>query len=199
MIAAVLSAAPATGQGAAAAPPVRSESQGLRLGGHFSFASYDLTEEAESGAERGPGVGASIGYGISSRLGVFLAGDVERLDYEETSGGESFALRTLDIGVRYTAGRPASRLRPYGELAVSQVMVSDDLEGIEYRFTGQGLTAGVGAEYFVSRALALDATVHATRGRLSDGVFDGDPVEPDEDLVLLRFGLGLAWHPRVAP
>jgi hypothetical protein len=188
----VLASAPAPGQGAAGA---RSVSRGMRLAPHLTFASFDLTEEEDSPAEHGLGGGAAVGYGISSRLGVFLSGDLARVEYEEATRGESYTLGSVDIGVRYTAGGSASPLRPYGELAVSRVRVSDDLDGVDYRFTGPGVTAGLGAEYFMSRGLALDASFHATRGRLTDGVFDGDPLEPDDDLLLLRLAVGLAWHP----
>lgn len=194
-----LGAVPAAAQGDLPLDTVprilRSDAQGLVLGVRVLGASIRLLEDEDGEAERGPGLGVRLGYGLGDRLGLFLRAEGARVDYASLSTDESYVVGHFEAGARWRFGSPAGAFRPFVEGAVALVSVTDELAGAEYQLSGGGLTLSGGVEYHLSRRLAVDLSLAATRGVLTSGEFGGEPIEPEEDFLTWRAGAGVLWRP----
>ncbi len=178
---------------------------GFMLNGRFLGAAVALNpEEGDSETESGGGFGLRAGYGFSDRFTGYLAFDVAAIEPEEGAElleNESYGLGLLDLGVR--ANFPAGRtIVPYAEAALTAQAAVFDFEGTDdnINVTGGGLTVGGGAQFFVSRTLAIDLGLDLTFGEFTDARIDGEDSDIDLDIedtssLITRVGLGLSFYP----
>jgi hypothetical protein len=189
-ITALLALAP--GVGAAQNDP---STRGLALSVRGGHTRLELPEETDSGAEGGPAAGVQVGYGVTSRLAVFLRGEQASLSYEELQSDERYDARTVELGARFSAGGLTSRWRPYLELAAGRIALGDELNDLAYELRGTAVTAALGLELFLAPNVSIELAASGTRGRLEDGEFGGEPIEPDEKVEMRRFTTALSWRP----
>jgi opacity protein-like surface antigen len=172
---AALTAAPAAAQLRDAGPySTRGLTLGLQLNGNTVRATGDPADRPLSA-----GAGATLGYGLSEHVTLF-----GRVGYQYENA-------YADLGARYSFGGAGAALRPYMEGAFTPTTARH--EGM--RSTGFGATAMIGAEYFLSSNLALDAGVGYTRGRFTHNEFDGVDLNTERNYGSPRFSVGLRWHP----
>jgi len=188
----VLAAGPAFGQ---------ARTKGFFISPRLYAASLAVEDGDEAGS--GGGLGLRLGYGVSKTVTVYAAlegagmdasgGDLERL-------GEENGLGSFDLGAQFNF-LPSNTVNPFlrvglnGTAAVfdQPMLDSDD----DPRFGGGGLTLGAGAEFHVSRALAIEAALDVTGGeinsfevvRIQFNDLDGSPYGT------ARLGVGLVWRP----
>jgi outer membrane protein W len=176
-----------------------SKNAGFMLNGHLQGASISVEDDD---AEIGFGGGITAGYNFNERLGLYLT--LATASIKPDGEEESLGLGQVDLGLRYTFGSTASKLRPYLNAALSGVaLVEQDVEREEgevgdLSLSGGALTLGGGVQYFFSRSLALDVALQGSAGNFSTLSFDGDDVELEGeqfDLTATRLQVGLTWHP----
>ncbi len=178
-------------------PAFRSSTRGFNLG--VSLSSTAAVVEDSDEADTGGGLGLRAGYGFSDNVSAFLGLAVAAIQSEGLVD-DQYALAHVDLGLRYSFGGPGSAFRPYVQGAYSGRAVSMDLgsEG-QLDMRGNGFTGGLGLEYFVSPALAIEGGFSYTAGELSEGRLDGsewvDLEDAAVDLGSGRLELGLSWHP----
>lgn len=178
MLAALATLTTALAAGAAAQTgPIRSDTRGFGLG--VNLHGSTIGAEGETGGKASSGLGLSLGYGTSEALTFFL-----RTDY-------GYRSTHLDLGARYSFGAPTAALRPYVEAGLTGSRTSRDALSA----TGFGVTGSVGAEYFVTRKLALDVGLGYSAGRWTNVDFKGAEVEFDRNLTAPRVNIGLKWRP----
>lgn len=141
----------------------RSTAEGLNIGAFGQFASWSTTSDdfsALSNSSSGGGGGLRLGYGFTQRLETYL-----RADYSVLSNSILTATKTnmthVDVGLRFNFGSTIKRFRPFAELAASSVRAVIDpipVNNQKYQLglKGYGLTGGVGFNFFLSPALALN-------------------------------------------
>lgn len=190
--------------GADDAEAQESKTSGFMVGirGHASAIQSD--ENGGSEAERGLGLGAQLGVGVTGNITLFLRVDAAAMSYEADEPGDDgeYALAIVDLGGRYSFGTSAQQLRPYAELALSGTAIADELliEGQTYEvaYSGGALMIGGGIEYFVSRSAALDVGMQLGKGQLTTVIIDGEEVEEDveaTDFTTVRLSVGFTFHP----
>jgi len=152
---------PATWAEAAQGKPA---TKGFWVEGHFTLGSGDGAEVRLNGEvlktkrETNVGGGLSVAYGATEWLTVYLNGD-------GTEGDEEHVLSHGDLGAQVFL-RSGHRLRPHLDVALTgrRVVLDAGAQTIDAR--GSGLSLGGGVVYFLSSALALDATLLRSVGEL---------------------------------
>jgi len=171
---------------------VRSRTRGVAAG---VFVDGSAVRAEGSALEAGPGVGVHLGFGLGKHVSLFARGSVAAVRYAAIRD-ESYSLRHLDVGVRYSFGGTEDVLRPFAQAGGTLRDVHFD--EAEIRMRGAGLTVGGGAEYFVSRTVAIDAGLSITTGRFGEmRTADGEweEVEDGVSATSARLDLGITWHP----
>lgn len=163
-------------EAAAQSGPLRSDTRGFSAGVNLtgSRAGSDAP-----GGTASSGLGVSLGYGVSDALTLF-----GRSDY-------GYRRSQFDVGGRYSFGAPTSALRPYAEAALTGTRTNAS----DFRATGFGATASIGAEYFITPRLSLDAAVGYTAGRHTSIDFAAAGLDTDRSFAAPRVNLGFRWHP----
>jgi hypothetical protein len=164
------------------------------IGPRVNHASIEMTE-GTNGPESGFGAGLVLGYGVNDHLVAFLRGDVTGVEYENIEDIDPYRLGQIDLGVRYAIASAGDRFRPYGEIAGTYVVKSDDLDVTEYTFTGGAATLGAGVEYFFLPRFSADLGVEVSWGKLTSGEYGGEEVDIDEKIATTRITLGVNWRP----
>ncbi len=181
-----------------------SRTRGFMVGIRGNASAIQSDENGGSEAERGLGLGAQLGFGVTSNITVFLRADAAAMSYEadDSQDDGEYAMAIVDLGGRYSVGTSAQQLRPYVELALSGTAIADELliEGQTYEVTysGGALMIGGGIEYFVSRNSALDVGLQLGKGQLTTVTIDGEEVEEDvdaTDFTTVRLSVGFTFHP----
>jgi hypothetical protein len=141
----------------------RSTTEGLGIGLFGQLGSWSTTSKdfsALSDKSSGAGLGIRVGYGITQRLEPYF-----RADYSTLTNSDYTTMKTklshYDLGLRFNFGSTIKRFRPFAELAASSVnAVIDPLpynkDDYHLGLHGYGLTGGLGFNFFVSSALALN-------------------------------------------
>lgn len=111
----------------------------------------DDSDEAESGS----GFGLVASYGFANKLVAYLNADVANLD----TGIDSDVLSHVDLGVKYVLRNDNHAFRPSLGLALTGIANVFELLDTEFEFSGSGLSFDFGAQYFVSKNFALDASL----------------------------------------
>lgn len=187
-------------------PATRAQgTRGFMLNGRLLGAAVSVNpEEGDSETEAGAGLGLRVGYGFNERITLYFGVDGAAIEPEE--GGDllengTYGLGTADLGVRFNF--PAGRsIVPYAEAALTGQALVFDFEGTDTNLnvSGGGLTVGGGAQFFVSRTLAIDAGLDFTFGKFTQAETDGPGPDVSEDLedagsVITRVGVGLSFYP----
>jgi opacity protein-like surface antigen len=173
---ATVSASLCAAEAAAQSGPLRSDMRGFSAGVNLtgSRAGTDAP-----GGTASSGLGVSLGYGVTDALTLFA-----RTEY-------GYRRSQLDAGARYSFGAPSSALRPYAEVALTGTRAS----AADFRATGFGATASIGAEYFITPRLSLDAGIGYTAGRHTSIDFAAPGLDTDRSFAAPRVNLGFRWHP----
>jgi hypothetical protein len=191
VLASLLAAAPAIAQDEA----LRSNTRGFTLGAHLNGSAIQLSG---GDAENGGGLGIAAGFGVSNKVTVFGRVGGADVKYEGDEG--SYTLANIDLGGRYSFGGSAAALRPYLELALGGVGVSDEVEGSDVTLAGGAFNFGGGLEYFFNKALALDVGLVIGAGEFTKAQVDGEEIDledidMEESFTTSRLNVGLSWHP----
>lgn len=178
----------------------QSDTDGFMLGVHLVGAGLEPSG-AGSDMHRGGGLGLQLGYGFNDRIGVYLNLDGGSYEVDDRGTEFSYSLATADLGVRVNFGNPSMRLRPWLNAALTGQARAHEAVGngetVEQTYSGGGLTAGGGVQYFFSRSLALDAGVLATAAAYTEVEEDDESSELTVGLPFAqsRLQLGVTWHP----
>jgi hypothetical protein len=140
---------------------------GTSMDADVGFNTLDYTSSGSSGG------GFGFGYTFIPWLSVFGNADVapsQTITSAQVTGSQT--LYQLDAGVRAQLPFVTIPLMIYGELAVSsriltgtaQVQGLSPAQGHAYDTWGGAVTYGVGAQYLVGRALAIDVSYLASSG-----------------------------------
>ena len=173
----------------------RSSTRGVLLGAHLSATALQLDEDGAGDAERGGGLGITLGYGFTDRFSLLLRLAGANISYAGDADG-SYGLGDVDLGGRYSFGSTAAALRPYAELGVSATAVTDTFEGEDVTFSGGGVFVGGGLEYFFTRKVALDAGLVLGKGKFTTVDVSGTTSDDFEDLdfTTTRINLGVSFR-----
>jgi outer membrane protein W len=183
-----------------AAAQDRSSTRGLMLGVRANFSAIQSDEDGGSVAERGGGLGALLGFGVTEQISLFLRADAASIAYEGDED-ESYALANVDLAGRYSVGTASEALRPYFELGLSGTAIQDDVEldgqTFDVVYSGPALLLGFGAEYFLSPQAALDVGMALGKGRFTNLQVDGEEADDVEeiDFTTVRMSVGFTFHP----
>lgn len=141
-----------------------------------------------------------VAYGFNQRIACFTsyryAGGFTQRDYK------TYRSQTYTIGVRTHFGGTLHRLRPWLSAAFSwqtlllnPISYYDDVGTYLGEFSlgarGPAVEAGIGAQYFLTPALALDLGVFGRFGGFSTIRIDGRIDDPEESVDFRFFGLSL--------
>lgn len=182
-----------------AAAQTRSTTAGFFVGAHINGSSLQLDDVFDT--EWGAGAGLLVGYGINKNWAVFANVDGARLRDENPGFVGNYRLAQLDLGARYTFGKPTQPVRPFAELAVTGRRFDAELNlfGItaDTRWTGGGATIGTGADMFVSKSVAISLAGKLTFGKLGDLKINGveQPSAESRGATSARLNAGVTWYP----
>ena len=157
------------------------------------------TDESDGGG----GLGLRLGYGFTKTVSVYAAFEGASVDSgEEDLFGvdEDYALGSLDLGAQFNL-LPSSSVNPFLRVALNGTTARFDVDNVDSdddpELRGGGLTLGAGAEFRLSRTLALEAALDVSGGAITefeafDVTFEGDG---DDPYGTGRLGVGLVWRP----
>lgn len=177
-----------------------STSRGWSLGAHLQATS--LTVE-DSDASSGAGLGLRLGYGFNRIVTGFVHVDGSEIDIVSGSAiSGAWSLAHAEVGARFHFANSLRRWVPYLETSVGARSVSiedavvngDDLGKVS--FNGAAVTVGAGLSTFLTRRLALDASMKWTGGEFTEvDVGSMSQRDLDIDAASFRFGVGFVWWP----
>jgi opacity protein-like surface antigen len=184
----------------AAATAQLSTSRGWSLGAHLQGTS--LTVEG-SDASSGGGLGLRLGYGFNRIVTGFVHIDGSEIDVISGSAvSGAWTLAHAEVGARFHFANSLRRWVPYLETSVGGRSVSiedavvDGEELGKVSFNGAAFTVGAGLSTFLTRRLALDASMKWTGGEFTEvDVGSLSQRDLDIDAASFRFGVGFIWWP----
>lgn len=178
-----------------------STTRGLSLGAQLLGTS--LTVE-DGGANEGGGLGLRVGYGFNRIVTGFVSIDGSAVDI--TSGSTilgEWAMAHAEVGARFHFANSLRRWVPYLEVAAGARSVGVDEAEVSGRqagkltFSGGAFTLGGGLSAYLTRKVALDASLRFTGGQFSKVDVGAVSLNNlDIDASSFRFGVGLVWWPR---
>ena len=174
------------------------QTKGFVLGAAINGSSIEIDDDELGDAvgnerQSGGGLTLHLGYNFTKSLGIFLSGTAAKIDND---ADEDFTLGQGDLGFRYTfAG--SSAFVPYLELAVTALNAEPDTDEVDIELRGQGLTGGLGFNYFFSRKVAFDMNLMFTGGEFDTVKFDGGSISTDDgaNVTTGRINIGIAFYP----
>ena len=180
--------------GSAASAQVRSIAEELRINVHASAARLD-----DDAGDDAPGIGGSLGYAASRWFMPFITLDIASME----NGGEEFRMRHLGAGVRVHVRGADARLVPFVLAALTWRSASyEDRfflgEVNDVRISGEGITLGAGALYYLRPRFALELSGKWTGGDMSSITVEGFPFRRDEYWISgssMRVNFGLSVFP----
>ncbi len=197
----LLTAAPLTAQTATPVAAGGSTAKGLIISAHLNgsrITAKDVTDESDSGV----GFGLQLGYGFTSQLAIVLSGTAAAMKSDER---DDYTLTHYDVMGRYSFTGPTRRLVPFVEAGYTRRELSMDDVTLDLgnspstddiSVTGNGITLGGGAQYYVSPKLALGVGLKWTTGDLTTVKFGNVSIDgQDIDSKTLRLDLGVTWYP----
>ena len=193
LLALFLAAAPAYGQ---------ARTKGFSITPRLYGASFTV-DDAGDEVDGGGGLGLRLGYGFSKTVTAFVALEGAGIDAE---GGpfeninDEYALGAFDIGAQFSF-LPSNSINPFVRVGLNGTAAVFDVEGLDSdddpEIAGGGLTLGVGAEFFLSRSLAIEAALDLSGGQIN--TFRIGNVQFNDldgsDYGAGRLGVGLVWRP----
>jgi hypothetical protein len=162
-----------------------------------SIRSNDLTRSTASG----PGVGATLGWGLTRNFALVLGASAARI----SSLDGDFDLGHADVVGRWhfvnrSALVPFVEVGYAGRVASKQDAIMTDGTGStttgKLSIMGGGPSAGGGFEYFAMPGLALGGSFKWTGGQFTRVQFDNVSVDGLKiDATSARFNMGFTWYP----
>jgi len=158
--------------------------KGVYIGANFG--ADRLTYDTADSTLAGPNYEIDFGYNFTDLFGLFF-----------TVGGASFdggtaRLGFIDFGPRLILWK-GTKFQPY--LDAMATVATIDNGAFDFSYNGFGGTATVGAHYFISYSIAINASASVTRINFSDVKFAGFDVDGLETLATnTRFKVGMAFY-----
>jgi len=178
-----------------------STSRGWSFGAQVQGTSLTIEDDDP---RSGGGLALRAGYGFNRRLTLFLAVDGGQVDIPENGEllGE-WELTHGEIGARFHFANSLRRWVPYLEASVGarSFRVNDArVEGgptvDRISFNGGVLSVGGGLSVFLSRSVALDATLRFSGGSFNEVASEELAIRNlDFSASSTRFGVGIVWWP----
>lgn len=173
---------------------VHSVTEELRLNVHVSAVRLDDEDGDET-----VGFGGSLGYAASRWFMPFITLDLASMD----DGENEFGMRHLDAGVRMHVRGSEARLVPFVLAALTWRAASYEQrffmgEVADVRISGEGLTLGGGALYYLRPRVALELSGKWTGGDMETITVDGLHFSVDEHTISgssMRINFGLSVFP----
>ncbi len=170
---AIAAVAAALVAGSANAQSTSGSTNGFSIGAQVTGAGLNFSNAAQK-VDFGGGWGVQAGYGFGQRFSVIANYDHNSLD--QSTG-------TFDLGQWDALGRfsflPGSMVRPYIEAgATGRVAKSSSFNGTggDYTFSGISPTTGIGAQFFISRQVSVNAGLDWTFGNFNNVDNNGNSV-----------------------
>lgn len=173
--------------------PAAAETTNANLGLKLNFGLGSQRIRASEELEQGDVKALGLGYGFTERVTVWLG--VEQSEHtREVNPDLEAGFVGIELGLEYKL-RPDRKFRPYGKAGVGTFFLGS--EGTT--LNGNGVTAGLGAEYRLARHFAVGAEFFWKDFRFTrEQVGEGDDLEELEPPVpgnsngfLLHFTLQL--------
>jgi hypothetical protein len=175
-------------------PPPEPSTKGFSVGGHVAIIgsspdSIDVNgQRTDIAGVTTPGGGVSVAYGVTDWLTVVLNGDGHETHDDRHLG---FA----DIGAQFFLPG-GSGFRPHLDVALTGRRADFETATGTADTRGASLSFGGGVLYFVSRSVALDATLLRSAGDLDQYVDDKRLKDGDAiGVPATRLLIGLRWYP----
>jgi len=176
---------------AQSAPAPRSSPTGLFLGAHLNGSALSVEDGDE--VESGGGIGLLVGWSLNRSATIYLGMDGASMS--ASGEDDAYTLGHGDLGVRVRFGGPEKAALFYLDGAFSGRVARYDFDGSNLDFSGSGITAGGGLEYFFSPAFALDVALKFTFGKFDEASYQGDTESVDVSATSTRFNVGVSWFP----
>jgi len=152
----------------------------------------------------GGGLGLRVGYGFNRIVTGFVNLDGSQVDIKSGSTivGQ-WDLAHAEVGARFHFANSLRRWVPYLEasagarsVSVSDASVNGQAAG-KVSFSGGALTLGGGLSAYITRKVALDASLKWTGGQFTKvDVGNVSLNNLDIDAASFRFGVGFVWWPK---
>jgi opacity protein-like surface antigen len=178
----------------------QSTTRGLMANVHLTGMS--LASENGDTIESGSGVGARIGWGITSHVTVFVGADGANIETEEPGLGGSFRLTQGDAGAIYNF-RAGKSFVPYLEGAVTTRILKSEYTDpsppgtkVDVNTKGTAFTFGGGFNYFFTPIWAFNLGINYSAGSFEDFEVDGSKAsDTGFSAGGARFHFGLTLYP----
>lgn len=152
-----------------------------------------LTFEGENDVASGGGLALSLGFGVSPRFSLQLAGAGALM--QEPNGRGEFSLGHFDIMIRHTFADATRRAIPYIEAGYSGRAAVEETPSGNFQMAGAGVSAGGGLQYFLAPPVALDGNLRANFGRFSEVEHAGRKESISLGATSTRLAFGISWFP----
>lgn len=207
--------------------PSVSKTEGLMLGAHLNATvinspdntAFPFGESLGDHQVSGPGIGGVVGWGFNRWFMLYTGIDgalvnMRNVGYcqrscpdplpgaprEKRNGKYVFAHG--DVGARFSIPINNSNWVPFFNTAITlRRASSDEFEDGDIVLTGVGLTVGGGAQYFVARSVAIEASTQFTAGEMNNMRVDGERVRTYSDARYnqnsFRVAAGVRFYPPI--
>ena len=154
----------------------KSNTRGPVLGAHvlaIGLAGADHYRPSGGENHLTKGAGAFVGYGFTSNIMLYLAGDASKVTLTDLDDdiieGNQYTLTHLDLGVRYSFANTNRSWVPYLNAAVTQRQerMSIDYLYFSEAYISYAATFGGGVQRFLFRRVALDLSAQFSTGKFS--------------------------------
>jgi opacity protein-like surface antigen len=177
------------------AVPVKAQNtSGIFLGAQATGSDLHFGSAAQK-VDFGGGWGVRAGFGLDDHWS--LVGNYDRSSLPATGASSNFDVGSWDALARYSF-MDGSMFRPYLTAGVTgRALKSSSFNGAagDYSFSGTSPSAGLGAQWFVSQAVALDAGANWTFGNFSSVKTNGTDLGQKLDATGTRVMVGVAVYP----
>ena len=154
----------------------KSNTRGPVLGAHvlaIGLAGADHYRPSGGENHLTKGAGAFVGYGFTSNIMLYLAGDASKVTLTDLDDdiveGNQYTLTHLDLGVRYSFANANRRWVPYLNAAVTQRQERRSIGylNLNTAYISNAATFGGGVQRFLSRKVALDLSAQLSTGKFN--------------------------------
>jgi hypothetical protein len=177
-----------------AAPAKAQSTSGIFVGAQATGSDLRFGSAVQK-VDFGGGWGVRAGFGLGERWS--LLANYDRSSLPSQGGGGNLDVGSWDALARFNF-MEGSMFRPYLAPGVTgRALKSSTFNGAsgDYRFSGTSPTAGLGAQWFMSPVLALDAGANWTFGNFSDVQTNGTNVGTKLNATSTRVMVGVALYP----
>jgi hypothetical protein len=172
---------------------------GIRLSSVSVTAPVD--EDTQHEAEAGGGLGARLGWGVSPNFTLFAGLDLAKMEFKRQGASGNYTAVHLDLGVQYRFASATKKVIPYLEagftgLATGAIIRNPGEPEREFVHGGSGGTLGVGVNYYITGASAVDLSIGFTAAKFENATI-GEVAETGTagDAGSVRVSVGFTFFP----